>query len=701
MPALTLTGTWSATLSGNTYVIASGQNIPAGSWAVACVVDGAVPIGDSVGNLWLRGGVSSEELTGGAGGVMLGASHCVLTQDLNVGDTLFIANGGGRPPVAIRMYYGTGMTNGLALEAVAGANVPSSIVGPSLIQITTDHTTGHGPLIVGAVASAYPNTAVTPHLTYVPDDAGTWNALVGLLSDVVRNEGTSSPWHALHTLAGRGDYAQYFDLSGGLTAIGPAVPDPNCITAALVLAYRGIDEPVPRSALPVYVAALGTAVAPGGGVVPPLTLPAIPARDRLIVVQWGNRVDGAGLPVIPFLSTGALFTLDCPGSEDAGPAGKVEVWSYYAGSAIAAGVTLTLDSAQAIVLQVRAVASGGPSPDPSTGGPSHFFPDFSYFGGSAAAGGHLKQSISPTNVADGFAGLSPNRTHVLLIGAAVVGNLPLGNTLTVTDPGGAFAWNLLTPSILDLGGFQNALAVGWAVTTPPVLPAIDYECNFTLSDGSVETLDVARLIVAYYGAPAGSTAGVWCLHSPYGSYQVADGHGGAVTYQRSDFAVPPFSMTSTGPLGTEPRMAYLDLPHLPMWLVFAREDGIYYAISHDDGETWGAPVSVLPNGKHPTLSVDPASGDLIIAGYVETNVGAATGELHGVYRAAGGVAFSAPFSFVDSASVPIAVSDDSFHLSPAGDSARRWVLACRLASAPTVVSAFFSCDEGRSWTLVT
>jgi hypothetical protein len=112
--------------------------------------------------------------------------------------------------------------------------------------------------------------------------------------------------------------------------------------------------------------------------------------------------------------------------------------------------------------------------------------------------------------------------------------------------------------------------------------------------------------------------------------------------------------------------------HRRVWLVFERflggAPGPYYLISEDDGRTWGVPVALdLAGGTHPGPG-DPA--------------------------------FSAGYTFKNSAGQPLVAQDDSFHLVMPPNGSALWVLVFKYAS-DAAPSEWYSADHNaETWTRV-
>lgn len=192
--------------------------------------------------------------------------------------------------------------------------------------------------------------------------------------------------------------------------------------------------------------------------------------------------------------------------------------------------------------------------------------------------------------------------------------------------------------------------------------------------------------------------GVWNIHTELLQYQRASALGGHCFYQSVDSPVPPTTSSATvflptgGAVDGEPRMIRDWLART--WLVLTRlggsAPGVYSTVSDDEGKTWATPIMAFTGGRHPDITFDPRTGEVFRAAYV-------SGQLKGLLTDASG-ATTPVFTLLNDSGIPLAPDDDVFHIIPAPEGPRRWLLV--MTAGGNVVD-FYSPDQGRTWKQIT
>jgi len=197
-------------------------------------------------------------------------------------------------------------------------------------------------------------------------------------------------------------------------------------------------------------------------------------------------------------------------------------------------------------------------------------------------------------------------------------------------------------------------------------------------------------------------------HDQWGFYLRASVNSGNVFFNRSDHSVPVsgfnltnIQVTSSGN-DSDPRVNYDKTGPQRLYCTFARKTGsdydTYASISTDDGATWGTPVIVIPDGKHPHPPISQ-DGTLLIAAFVVTG-GGPDGTIQAKAQGVGDLALGSLFTFKDSTGTDIAVMDDTFGISQGPDGQHRWIMAV-VVSGDSGVSEWYSTDwDARTWTRV-
>jgi len=181
----------------------------------------------------------------------------------------------------------------------------------------------------------------------------------------------------------------------------------------------------------------------------------------------------------------------------------------------------------------------------------------------------------------------------------------------------------------------------------------------------------------------------WNAHGPLGQYAESFVAAGCVWFRWCPVGTPPFAHTVCVAAladATSPRMI-LDARGGTR-LSYASGGQVFLTESYDDGLTWTEGTVAFASGTWPTISLS-GDGMMILAARV-------AGELQIRRRAAGATALETAFVAVDDASANIALADDSFHLSPAPDGPRHWLLHCRI-DAETDTSTWHSEDDCESF----
>ena len=108
----------------------------------------------------------------------------------------------------------------------------------------------------------------------------------------------------------------------------------------------------------------------------------------------------------------------------------------------------------------------------------------------------------------------------------------------------------------------------------------------------------------------------------------------------------------------------------------------------------------ISSGKHPTISAAP-DGSIVRAAFVpDSGSPGSPGKIYATFQAAGDVSQSSPFTFKDDTGTPLAVVDDTFHLSRAYEHASRWVLVVGIDGDTGVSDWWSGVENAESWTRV-
>ena len=207
----------------------------------------------------------------------------------------------------------------------------------------------------------------------------------------------------------------------------------------------------------------------------------------------------------------------------------------------------------------------------------------------------------------------------------------------------------------------------------------------------------------------GITGEPFNLQDHAGRYHATGTNSDGIIYLRSDFgtnAALGWAVTSqiNNPGGKtlhNPRVIVDDRQEVR--LVYSQHDtsgdtwdGVYQAVSHDDGETWEAGTLLIADGKHPTVAIgqDGAFQIAVVAAYVGPDDG--PGVITARVQGAGDADFGDPFNFKDDADTDLSVADDTFHIQQARDDQSRWMLHVRI-DGDSSTSQWTSYDETATW----
>lgn len=377
-----------------------------------------------------------------------------------------------------------------------------------------------------------------------------------------------------------------------------------------------------------------------------------------------------------------------------------------------------LSAGQRIKLRRSTVTIGSPAPpQPGRG----YAVDFAYVWTGANAVGTVSAAAeaNPGGVIAVSSGahLVPITGTYDLIGVGVAGLWALGGSLSPPvgsvgsvswAEGGAFLreqtflqdfpWDESTFGSSHLDGpgvFLSRATVTRASPTSEVYTA-------TLTDPAVPP-DANQWIGAYvYAAglapPAPSLGGVWNLQSVYGKYHHAYAKNDVIHYAQADSYRPPFVLDSnvavlpSGAKDSEPKM--VQRGNGDIIALFTRLTGatpaVLETLSRDEGTTWRDPVVAFSAAKHGDIAIDPTTGAIFRAAYV-------SGQLKGTLQYPGDISQSAVFILRDAAGAALAPDDDCFHVAPAGDGSRRWLLV--MVKGGNVID-YQSTDDGKTWVQV-
>ena len=205
------------------------------------------------------------------------------------------------------------------------------------------------------------------------------------------------------------------------------------------------------------------------------------------------------------------------------------------------------------------------------------------------------------------------------------------------------------------------------------------------------------------------TTDPWIIQNKLGQLHRVFSDKGSIRYMRSDSSVPPYTtdvyvttINETGLTRDDRSPCIAQTMHGKLIVLFERVNvrleqfgytfdihaNVWESESNDDGETWSEPVMAFRHGRHPIVVVQPGTGTILRAAYVD-------GKIQATIQYSGEARQSEPFYFSDG-KFDIEVLLDSFCVAAAVDGQQRWLLSVRCAAEPGT-SDWVSYDDCRTW----
>lgn len=211
--------------------------------------------------------------------------------------------------------------------------------------------------------------------------------------------------------------------------------------------------------------------------------------------------------------------------------------------------------------------------------------------------------------------------------------------------------------------------------------------------------------------PVGDTkfSDPWIIQNKLGQLHRVYSDKGSIRYMRSDSTVPPYAtdvyvttINETGLTRDDRNAKIAQTMQGELIVLFERVNvrlemfgytydihaNVWESTSHDDGESWSEPKMAFRHGRHPIVVVQPATGTILRAAYVD-------GKIQATIQYSGEAQQSAPFYFSDGKS-DLEVMLDSFCVAAAVDGQQRWLLSVRIG-AESGTSDWVSYDDCRTW----
>lgn len=191
-------------------------------------------------------------------------------------------------------------------------------------------------------------------------------------------------------------------------------------------------------------------------------------------------------------------------------------------------------------------------------------------------------------------------------------------------------------------------------------------------------------------------AAPWLLESLRGLLHCVHGSSGVV-YRRSDSVSPSSGWAQTTQVTSDntdtfPRVSVDTMRRVHV--VYQHGSDTYWTSSDDEGEHWRVPVAAITGGTRPTIAqANDSSGLMVIAAYVSGAIVART-------FWPGQSTLSDAFTFADTSGAALQVADDSFHILPAHEPSRRWMMHCHI-SGEAATSVWASSDDCLHWSRLT
>lgn len=204
--------------------------------------------------------------------------------------------------------------------------------------------------------------------------------------------------------------------------------------------------------------------------------------------------------------------------------------------------------------------------------------------------------------------------------------------------------------------------------------------------------------------PTEAGGGSWCIHSPWSEFHVLtaappEAESFAITHRRRNLPVPVGGFDATTVVGSFGRARIGNDSRGNGIMMVAEHDGNVVALwSYDDGLTYSTPMALITNSWFPTINEKP-TGEIFVAAFRYDSGTSGPGTIVGRYRYSGESAFSAEFTFKDSAGNPIKFEPETFHFCAAPEGPDRWLLTCKL-EGETGVRVLASADDGLTWTVI-
>lgn len=255
----------------------------------------------------------------------------------------------------------------------------------------------------------------------------------------------------------------------------------------------------------------------------------------------------------------------------------------------------------------------------------------------------------------------------------------------------------LTPTGSDITGTRGEFLTelpygrGNRNTTTKLVPA-------PLTDSEVWQNRRRARTVFKGGGP--SVEDPWLLQLDDGSSMQVQVESGNVVFYGSEFSVPAgwpvrVVITSTGSCSRP--IVSLDRQTGRVYAYWEYSAGIYSAYSDDRGRTWSAGTLFMASATSP-IRIDAQSGESFVAWFEFNSGTSGPGKAKGQFREKGDTAFSATFTFKDSAAADLVFDERGWRrVDKAHDSTGRWTMAV-VIDGDTAVSNWYSVDRGRTWT---
>lgn len=187
--------------------------------------------------------------------------------------------------------------------------------------------------------------------------------------------------------------------------------------------------------------------------------------------------------------------------------------------------------------------------------------------------------------------------------------------------------------------------------------------------------------------------GIANTHNWLGGYMTAKPSAGGIIVSRSDWCKPPYAgawLATTNPNDSEP--AIDAHPDGDTHLAWTRSGTVYFAVSTDDGQSFGTPES-LGSGSMVRVASDAWLGHRIVAWFVYNSGSSGPGRIHIKRKNGGDDDWETPWT------IPIDFEPNGFDITAPPESGGPWILAA-IPEGDTEPSDYESTDDCSTFTLV-